>query len=153
MESNYYNRLTSEKVGMKNKRTTSGTRNPCSKCDAICCRYVAVQIDNPTTPTDFEDIRWYISHRKVWAFVEDGDWYVSLDTPCKFLSRDRRCAIYANRPKICRKYTTHSCEFNGDGIPFDLKFTQPREIQAYAENFFREKRAKARARYRRLRAR
>jgi len=138
---------------MKKKQTISGTRNPCSKCDAMCCRYVAVQIDTPTTPTDFEDIRWYVSHRKVWVFMDDGDWYVCLDTPCKFLSRDHRCKIYEARPRICRKYTTRTCEFNGSGRPFDQKFTHPRQIQDYADAYFRRRRAKVRARYRRLRAR
>jgi Fe-S-cluster containining protein len=129
------------------------SKNPCTECGAICCKYVAIQIDQPTTPRDFDDIRWYIAHQEVWVFVENGDWYVCVDRRCKYLTRDNRCKIYDERPKICRKYGTADCERNGDGDPFDMKFNRPEEIEEYAREYFRQKRARARAKARRLRRR
>jgi len=125
----------------------------CSKCNAICCQYVAIEIDKPTTKGDFEDIRWYISHRDLWIFVDNDEWYLCIERPCKYLSKTNKCTVYETRPSICRKYSMTNCEKHGTGKPYDMKFSTPEEIQTYAEEFLRKKRAKARARYRRLRVR
>lgn len=113
--------------------------SPCKDCRAICCRYVALPIDEPTTAGDFDDIRWYISHRKVSVFIDDGDWYICFKSPCKFLTKDNRCSIYENRPRICRKYKTTNCEFTGEGKPYDIKFDRPEQITEYAKKYLREK--------------
>lgn len=116
--------------------------DPCLKCNGICCRYVALPIDDPETKSDFDDIRWYIAHRGVWVFVEDGDWYVCFDAKCDFLDKNNRCKIYETRPKICRGYETDECEFFGEGEAYDMKFTRIEEIEKYAEDFLKEKRKK-----------
>jgi Fe-S-cluster containining protein len=138
-------------MGKRNKQ--SKKVHSCSKCSAICCQYVAIEIDKPTTRGDFEDIRWYIAHQDIWVFVEGEEWYVCIERPCKFLSKNNKCTMYENRPRICRKYNTVNCERNGSGMPYDVKFSTPEEIQKYAEAYLREKRAKTQARYRRLRVR
>ncbi len=128
----------------KKKKQRKG--NPCFNCNAICCRYVALPIDEPETKGDFDDIRWYIAHRGVWVFVEDGDWYVCFQSKCKYLDKNNRCTIYENRPRICRNYKTDSCEFLGEGEAYEKKFTKPEDIEEYAKQFFAEKRAKSRRR-------
>ncbi len=121
-------------------------QSPCSKCNALCCKYVALQIDNPETPGDFDDIRWYISHKNVYVFVENGDWFICFLSRCKFLTKDNKCAIYENRPRICRNYKTTNCEFTGEEEAYDLKFTKPEQIQEYAKKYLREKYSKRRKR-------
>jgi len=132
------------------KKKKQKTKNPCIDCGAICCRYVSIQIDQPTTRRDFEDIRWYIAHRDVWVFVEDGDWYVCVERKCKYLAKDNTCKIYEDRPSICRAYKVEDCERNGQGDPYDMKFTRPEEVVEYAKEYFRRRRAKARAKAKRL---
>jgi len=113
--------------------------NPCSSCSAICCRYIALPIDKPQTAGDFDDIRWYLAHEKVSVFVDDGDWYISFTSRCRYLTKDLRCRIYADRPRICRNYKTKDCEFIGEGDAYDMIFNKPEDIEQYAKEFLRKK--------------
>jgi len=117
--------------------------NPCKRCDAICCKHVAMEIDKPETRGDFDDIRWYLAHKKVSVFTEDGDWFVQFKSPCRYLTADNRCSIYENRPRICRQHSTDGCELTGEDDPDDLNFTKPEQIEAYAKQYLRDKRRKA----------
>lgn len=138
---------------MKKEQKTN-TKSLCSKCGALCCTYVSLQIDKPTTPGDFEDIRWYICHHDVWVFVDEGDWYVCVERKCRYLTKGNRCGIYEDRPRICRRHRTVNCEYNGqEEDAYELRFDRPEEIQDYAREYFRKKRAKTRAKTRRLRRR
>jgi uncharacterized protein len=137
-----------EKQNKKSKKVQS-----CSDCNAICCQYVAIEIDKPTTKKDFEDVRWYVAHRDIWIFVDNDEWFVCIERPCKYLSKTNQCTMYETRPQICRKYKTEDCEKYGTGKPYDLKFSTPDEVEKYGEEYLRKQRAKTRARYRRLRAR
>jgi Fe-S-cluster containining protein len=83
--------------------------NPCEGCDH-CCRYVAIEIDKPTTKKDFEHIRWYLLHRSISIIIDwDGAWLIQFDTPCEWLV-DGRCSHYELRPNICREYDPAECE-------------------------------------------
>jgi len=119
---------------VRTARATATKRpNPCAECAAACCRHVAVPIDTPETRGDFDDIRWYLAHRRVSVFVEDGDWYVCFHSTCEMLDQASRCRIYDRRPRICRKYSVLTCEFRGEGEAHDLCFETPAEIEAYAK--------------------
>jgi len=119
--------------------------NPCLPCKGGCCQHVAIPIDTPTTPGDFDDIRWYLLHDNVRVFVEDGDWYCEFKTRCSALQTDWLCAIYEKRPKICRDYDAESCEYYGENDADDAEpsFETVEEIEAYAREFLAEKRRKA----------
>jgi Fe-S-cluster containining protein len=83
--------------------------NPCEGCDH-CCRYVAIEIDKPTTKKDFEHIRWYLLHRSISIIIDwDGAWLIQFDTPCEWLV-DGKCSHYELRPNICREYDPAECE-------------------------------------------
>ena len=117
----------------------------CSKCTALCCRYIAIEIDKPETKRDFDDIRWYVAHRGVRVFVERGRWYVEFRTRCKFLTKDNLCAIYEKRPRICREHDPNSCEF--DGAPeYPLVFRHPDEVEEYYKEWLRQRRKSNRKR-------
>ncbi|MCX5661939.1 MAG: YkgJ family cysteine cluster protein [Planctomycetota bacterium] len=105
----------------------------CSRCTAICCRYFALQIDTPTDPAEFDDIRWYLAHESVHVFIEDGDWYLAIQTRCQHLAEDNRCGIYEDRPKICREFSTENCDYHQDAYGFDQYFTGPEQLEAYAQ--------------------
>ena len=81
------------------------TKILCHNCTGLCCRYMALPIETPEDREDFDDIRWYLVHKGVSVFVEDGDWYLNIENRCKYLSaKDHRCKIYAKRPQICRDF-------------------------------------------------
>ena len=103
----------------------------CEHCTAVCCRYVALPIDTPETPADFEDLRWYLIHEQISVFVEDGDWYISFQTPCRHLQADHRCGIYATRPRICRGYTTDNCDYHSGDYGWEHHFSSPEHLDEY----------------------
>lgn len=103
----------------------------CEHCTGVCCRYIALPIDTPETAADFDDIRWYLLHEDVSVFVEDGDWYISFATNCRHLLPDNRCAIYPTRPRICRQYTTDTCDYHSGDYGWEHHFTAPEHLEAY----------------------
>jgi uncharacterized protein len=104
----------------------------CSHCSAKCCRYVALAMDTPTTWAEFDQIRWLLLHHRVAAFIEDGDWYLLVNTPCKHLGHDNLCEIYRSRPKVCRDYATHNCEYNENWV-YEHYWQTAEQVEEYAE--------------------
>ena len=99
----------------------------CDACGARCCRYVATQIDRPTTKREYDFVRWYLKHRHVNVFIDhQGGWYIEFETPCEHLGADSRCTCYETRPHICRGHGTgeSDCEFHGETEPYRLRFTE-----------------------------
>ena len=104
----------------------------CDKCLAACCRYVALPFDEPTDPESFEEVRWFLMHEGVSVFVTDGQWYVSVATPCRHLGEDGQCDAYETRPQICRDYDSDSCDYQGGDYEYQMFFTHPEQIAEYA---------------------
>ena len=103
----------------------------CEFCDAKCCRYFALPIDKPSTFEEFDYVRWYLLHEGASVFVEDGDWFLLVHSPCKELGPDNRCRIYETRPQICREYSTTRCEYD-DLFLFEQYFETPEQVEEYA---------------------
>ena len=104
----------------------------CDKCAGLCCRYIALPLENPEDREDYEDIRWYLCHEDVAVFVEDGEWYINVKNKCKYLcEKDSKCMMYEGRPKICRKYHTDDCEFTSDEYGYELHFTDDKQMAEY----------------------
>jgi Fe-S-cluster containining protein len=93
--------------------------HPCFNC-ARCCTYVAVEIDGPTTPREYDYIVWYLSHPDVSVFVDwNGDWFVKFETRCRNLTAQGLCAIYETRPVLCRDFDWRDCEMHVPEGPTD----------------------------------
>jgi uncharacterized protein len=104
----------------------------CRKCTGLCCRYFALPLDTPKEKEDFDDIRWYLCHKDVTVFVDDGDWYLNLKNKCRHISeKDHRCRIYETRPKICRKYRYADCDYTDGQYDYELHFTDDKQMQEY----------------------
>ena len=104
----------------------------CRKCEGLCCRYFALPIETPQTRQDYDDIRWYLCHKDISVFIEDGDWYLSVSSRCRHLSPESyQCRIYDRRPKICRKYKHENCDAVQGRYDYALHFTRDREIDEY----------------------
>jgi Fe-S-cluster containining protein len=89
-------------------------------------------IETPTEWADFEYIRWYLLHHRAAVFTEDGDWYLLVYSTCKHLREDNLCAIYHDRPAVCRQYSTKDCEYEDDWV-YDQYFEVPQQVEEYAE--------------------
>ena len=107
--------------------------NLCEHCTGMCCRYLALPIDEPEDREEFDDIRWYLLHEGVSVFVESGEWYLYIATDCRHLQSDYRCGIYETRPRICRKYTTENCDYHSGEYDWEQHFTCPEHLDAYAD--------------------
>lgn len=105
----------------------------CEHCAAACCRYLALPLDKPRTIRDYDDIRWYLMHEGISAFVEDGDWFIQIQTRCRNLGADNRCNVYETRPRICREYEPGSCDYSGSDYGYDYFFSHPRQIEEHYE--------------------
>ncbi len=116
----------------------------CEHCVGYCCRYIALPIDTPTERSDFDDIRWYLLHQGVSVFIEDGEWYINIETTCRHLQPDHRCGIYATRPKICRDYTTENCDYHSGDYGWEHHFSRPEHLDEYVRLHFVPKRGKRR---------
>ena len=104
----------------------------CQYCEAKCCRYFALPIDTPESLEDFEFMRWFLLHQRASIFTEDEDWYMLVQTECKYLGDDQRCTDYENRPQICRDYTTKNCEYD-DEWTYERLFETSEQVAEYAE--------------------
>src|SRR3954468_3436254 len=104
----------------------------CEHCTAKCCRYFALQIDSPSTRQEYDYIHWYLLHERASIYVDEGDWYLLVHTPCRRLLADNRCSIYLARPQICRDYTTENCEYE-DSATYDQYFETPEQFEEYCE--------------------
>lgn len=104
----------------------------CDHCIGKCCRYFSLPIETPTTWDDYDAIRWYLAHGETVVYVDKEVWHLLVLTRCQYLQDDYRCAIYHDRPKICREYTTEDCEYD-DAWSFEKVFESPSQIWEYAE--------------------
>lgn len=109
----------------------------CENCDGKCCKYVAIEIDVPENLEDFEDIKWYVAHKKIGVFVdEDYKWYIEFSTPCEFLGENNKCNNYENRPKICRDYHQDVCLFHNEDYKEKFNFKKIEDIEKYIKEVF-----------------
>ncbi|MDZ4818817.1 MAG: YkgJ family cysteine cluster protein [Planctomycetota bacterium] len=104
----------------------------CEHCTAKCCRYFALPIDKPEDRQAFDYIRWFLLHEHATVFVDEGDWYLLVHTPCKHLRADHLCGIYTTRPPICREYTTDNCEYEDDWV-YDQYFETAEQVVEFVE--------------------
>lgn len=129
------------------KMSTGEALAICQRCRATCCTYMAIEIDEPTTVADFQNIRWYCAHKETWVFREDGSWYVVFNTPCEHLQADYSCGIYETRPQVCRDHKFGECDYFLRG-EFDLELRMIEEVDAYLRkrfpSHFRRKQQEAR---------
>lgn len=93
----------------KPQRSDEENWNLCSGCTE-CCEYISLEIDRPTTLKDVDNVIWYLIHKNVWVWVDEGNkWYLQFNTPCEKLDAAGRCGWYAHRPKLCQDYKQSEC--------------------------------------------
>jgi Fe-S-cluster containining protein len=84
----------------------------CTRCGK-CCTYVSIEINAPTSARYATDALWYLYHDKVSLYIDGmGEWSVVFETRCRNLRGDLLCAIYEDRPHICRDFDNTTCDVN-----------------------------------------
>ena len=113
------------------------------KCDNClgtkCCQYITQQIDEPEDIDDFQLMLWQISHANVEYYKDEDGWFLMFITRCEHLSTNGACAIYEQRPDICRSYENDYCEYDAsaeDG--FELYFKCYDELLSYCRKRFKK---------------
>lgn len=123
---------------------------PCHLCTALCCRYFALQLDTPEDVEDFDALRWYLLHDGAWLWVDDGDWFLQVDRPCRYLGPSNECTIYERRPQICRDYALPDqkdhpddplCDYFAKDAHHDHEFRDIPEFDKYVEKFLADRAA------------
>ncbi len=118
----------------------------CSRCSR-CCGYFSMDIDEPETRREYDDLAWIISHENVAIHICDGTWQVVVYNRCKHLMAEGGCAIYERRPAICREHEPGECE-NGQSHLHDYDdvervFTTMDELWDYRRELISRKRSDA----------
>jgi Fe-S-cluster containining protein len=144
--------------------TVTTTENPplnCLKCSSFCCRlagYVEVRRKDikrladhlDLTVPEFEEKHLVEVTRKGEKLIKSG-----YET-CQFLGENRRCTVYAARPKDCREYV---CWDQHDSTVYDFAYFHQKAVGTQQRDDTKkrvaeqEERARAREKARRKRAR
>ena len=103
----------------------------CDQCRGMCCRYFSVALKAPQTRADYDLLRWYLAHEKAVIYVEDGVWYLQVNTRCRHLDKNYHCDIYSQQPEICRDYGRDACDISNEDYGYELLFTNDAEMAAY----------------------
>jgi Fe-S-cluster containining protein len=61
---------------------------------------------------------------------DDNRWFLYVLSPCTHLTKKNRCGIYAQRPALCRKYSTKDCDYIGEE-EFDLHLRNIEDVDKY----------------------
>ena len=133
-------------------------QSKCGTCVALCCRYIAVEVDAPDVPKDFETLRWFLLHQHTQLFIEGRTWYLMMFTRCRELTDQNMCGIHPQRPSICREYTPNWCDRDEAEARTKMThiFRTPEELDAWSARWvkrYEAKKLKARREARAKRAR
>jgi Uncharacterised protein family (UPF0153). len=107
---------------------------PCGSCSGRCCQYTAIEIDRPTSKTDYDNIRWHLSHKNVHVFVDhERKWHVEFRSTCDNLTGDNKCLIYDTRPRICSNHGNLEDECEYFDSPYSQYFSSREEFEQYLQ--------------------
>ena len=117
---------------------------PCPPdCRAQCCRYITIEIDPPhANKVNRDEARWFLMHEGVHLLHEEKTWYVQVDAPCQNTTDDQLCAIYEDRPNVCRDYGTEGCDYHGEPNDDRVFMSTVEEWDAYIEERKRKREQK-----------
>ncbi len=102
--------------------------HPCSDCGK-CCNYIAIEIDNPTSFKDYDNLYWYLTHRDLCVYIDwEGDWFIEFQTVCEHLTDTKTCGIYEERPRICSEFSWNECEVTTQESAFKVRFDSYEEL-------------------------
>ncbi|MFH1829418.1 MAG: YkgJ family cysteine cluster protein [Pseudomonadota bacterium] len=118
----------------------------CHRCSR-CCAYFCLEIDEPESLHEYDDLAWIVAHQKTAIHVTGKTWELVVHNPCQHLGADGVCRIYDKRPRICRKHVPGDCEFGQkhlhDYDEVDHIFCNMDDLWAYRAERIKQRRSKA----------
>jgi Fe-S-cluster containining protein len=111
------------------------TAPDCGTCNGLCCRHIAMHLDTPSKKGDYDNLRWFLTHKNVMVGIDhEKNWMIEMTTSCRHL-RKNRCTIYAKRPRICKIFpgTEDTCEHEDPASPYKVLFHDETELEAYLD--------------------
>jgi hypothetical protein len=132
------------KTPAKQIRAAPETSGPCPLvCEARCCRYITTILPPPKRKVEFDELSWFLAHEGVSIYVQGRRWHLEVAVTCRYLRPDNLCAIYENRPSVCRDHEPEACEHSA-AIEYALHFKTREEFDRWcAERREREKRRRS----------
>ncbi|MFC1753937.1 YkgJ family cysteine cluster protein [Thermoproteota archaeon] len=104
----------------------------CRNC-GNCCNHVAIEIDEPTTKAEYQEILWFLLHKGVKVFVDyDDEWFVEFPALCEWRKNDK-CVNHGQRPSICKDYSSKDCVNTGDDKVEKLTFDTHDDFMKFLE--------------------
>jgi len=102
----------------------------CHECDD-CCRYIALEIDKPTSINDYQNIVWFLLHKNVHIYIDwKNHWFIEFKSDCLAL-KNQLCTIYDARPTMCREYQQHECTKYNKNKPEKYHFKDLEMLKRY----------------------
>lgn len=90
---------------LKNPEITDMNNPNCINCNE-CCSIITI-----LTPQDYKNLKKYFKTKegkaKYKQAIKRNNKYKNTDTismMCPFLTKNKRCSIYSNRPKLCMDF-------------------------------------------------
>lgn len=118
------------------------TVDQCDGCPGSCCRGIEEQVKKPRTIQEVADVRWQLHFTHIQFFIRSRRWYRHIVSPCCYLDENSFCAIYEERPQVCRDHMPPSCEHYHP--IWDTVFVTPEDLDRWVvKEERRKKRAKA----------
>lgn len=114
--------------------------NKCSHCTGSkCCTYITEALGAaPRSKAEFQHLLWQVSHEGVSIYKDSDGWFLMVDTKCTHLQPGGNCAIYQERPQICRDYDNDWCEYDQPAEEgFQLFFQNYEELLRYCKKRFK----------------
>jgi Fe-S-cluster containining protein len=114
--------------------------NKCSRCiGSKCCTYLTEALGvAPRSKRDFDHLLWQVSHQGTEIYKDNSGWYLLFHGRCQHLQTDGGCAIYHDRPRICRDYDNAWCEYDAPAeAGFQLHFRNYNELLSYCRKRFK----------------
>ena len=97
-----------------------------------------LDVDTPESIDDFENIKWYATHKNVEVFVDfEGVWNVRFITRCEHSDKSNKCNIYSKRPNVCREFSPETCSVNDENEDL-IVLKNLKDVEEYIENVFKK---------------
>lgn len=77
----------------------------CRECGAKCCKFISVTLDDFSPELDPNPARYFDLHEHVKVITTHYGREIVIATRCTALREDNTCAIYEDRPDLCRNFT------------------------------------------------
>ena len=106
--------------------TYAGVSDPCSGCQAYCCKTLVFPQSAPATAANLDFFRFCLGFPGIELGIADDGWSLIVKTTCRHL-KDNRCSVYGmtERPLLCKYYDALKCTYRTNfGLPRPAGFVR-----------------------------